>query len=111
MIRSMERAGPGLEKIVARSVRLAPAGEGPILAWPLACGSGVGARTQALTFTEGVLWVEVADKAWRTELQGLAAQYLAILNRYTAEKVQRIEFVLAEEAARTAISAPPKKHP
>lgn len=91
----LERAGAGLEKIIVGALRRADAGEGPLLAWPLACGSAVAARTTALAFADGVLRVEVRDIGWRKELQGLASHYLAILNRYVAHPVRRIEFVVA----------------
>ena len=96
----MQPIGTGLEKIVSSSLRRAPAGEGPVLAWPLACGSVVAGRTRAVDFSNGVLRVEVADKSWRAELQALAPQYLAVINRYVAEDVDRLEFVVADEKAR-----------
>jgi hypothetical protein len=96
MIRPMEHATASLEKIVASRLRRAPAGEGPVLAWPLACGSSVSDRTCPLDFSQGILRVEVPDAGWRRELQSLAPQYLAVINRYTAESVKRIEFVLAK---------------
>ncbi len=94
MSRSMEPVGPALERIVASSLKRAPSGHGPVLAWPLACGQAVAARTRALDFAQGALRVEVPDAGWRAELQALAPQYLAIINRYTAESVQRIEFLV-----------------
>ena len=90
----METLSTALERIVAKSVRSAPAGEGPVLAWPLACGSAVAARTRALDFTNGALTVEVPDAGWRSELQHLAPQYLAVINRYAAKNVNRINFVV-----------------
>jgi hypothetical protein len=62
----------------------------------------VACRTRAVEFSEGILRVEVADKAWRVELQALASQYLAVLNRYAAESVKRIEFVVADDAGESA---------
>lgn len=91
----LEQAGTGLEKIVAQSLRHAPPGEAPILAWPLVCGSAVAERSRALSFAGGVLHVEVADAGWKSELQSLAPRYLAAINRYSAEAVNRIEFVVA----------------
>ena len=84
-----------LEKIVTRGVRRSP--NSPLLAWPLACGSAVAGRTQAISFAYGVLRIEVPDAGWRTELQHLAPRYLAALNRYSADAVNRIEFVLRNE--------------
>ena len=91
----MEQAGSGLEKIVAQSLRQAPAAEAPLMAWPVVCGSAVAERTRALSFDDGVLRVEVAGTRWKAELQTLAPRYLATINRYTTEMVRRIEFVLA----------------
>lgn len=91
----MEQAGSGLEKIVAQSLRQAPATDAPLTAWPVVCGSAVADRTRALSFDGGVLRVEVADAGWRSELQSLAARYVATINKYTPEKVNRIEFVIA----------------
>jgi hypothetical protein len=91
----MLSATAGLEKVVARSLRKAPAGEAPLLAWPLACGSAVAARTRAVEFHDGVIQVEVPDAGWRRELQALAPRYVAQINRYVADIVRRVEFVIA----------------
>jgi hypothetical protein len=91
----MQPVGADLDKVVARSLRNAPAGQGPLLAWPLACGSVVAERTGALDFVDGILRVEVADAEWRRELQMLAPRYVAAINRYVREKVTRVEFVVA----------------
>ena len=80
---------------MASALRRARAGEGPVLAWPLACGSTVAERTRAVDFAQGVLRVEVPDVGWRKELQSFAPQYLAVINRYVGESVKRIEFILA----------------
>jgi hypothetical protein len=72
-----------------------PAAEATLTAWPLVCGSAVAERTRALDLVGGVLRVEVADAGWRRELQALAPRYVATINRYTIESVQRIEFEIA----------------
>lgn len=90
----MEQAGAGLEKIVLNSLRRVPQADAPLLAWPLVCGSVVAERTKALDFTSGILRVEVPDVGWKREMQSLAARYLATLNRYAGQKVERIEFVI-----------------
>jgi Dna[CI] antecedent, DciA len=90
----MEQVGAGLEKIVAGSLRRSPAGQGPLLAWALACGQAVAVRTKAVEFAQGILRVEVSDAGWQAELQALAPRYLAVINRYVAESVKRIEFVV-----------------
>jgi predicted nucleic acid-binding Zn ribbon protein len=91
----LEQAGARLEKIVAQSLRQAPPGQAPLLAWPVVCGSAVAERTRALSFAGGVLFVEVAEARWKSELQALAPRYLAMINRYTTGMVRRIEFVVA----------------
>lgn len=93
----MEQIAPALEKIVAQNVRRST--KSAVLAWPLACGSAVAERTQAVSFAYGVLRIEVPDAGWRAELQQLAPRYLAALNRYAGENVQRIEFVTRDKAA------------
>lgn len=91
---SVERISPTLEKIVAGSLRRAPTGQAPLLAWPLACGSAVAARTTALSFEKSILRVEVPDAGWRAELRHLAPQYLAVINRYSNSPISKIEFVI-----------------
>lgn len=90
----MEQAGGGLEKIMVGALRCVPRGEAPLLAWPLVCGSVVAERTQAVEFSDAALRVEVPDAGWKRELQSLAPRYVALLNRYTGQKTERIEFVL-----------------
>jgi hypothetical protein len=107
MTRAMEQVGAGLEKIVAGSLRRAPVGQGPILAWALACGHAVAVRTRALDFVQGILRVEVPDWGWRAELQALAPQYLAVINRYVGESVRRIEFVVPDKSAGEGTRATP----
>lgn len=90
----MNRASAGLESIITQALHRAPASESALLAWPIACGSAVANRTRVLNFSEGVLRVEVADGAWRRELANLAPRYLALINKYSATAVKRIEFVV-----------------
>jgi hypothetical protein len=91
---SFQRAASGLEQVITKSLRHVAKGEAPVLAWPIACGSAVAKRTHALDFSKGVLHVEVADAGWKKELQALAPRYLAAINRYVTEDVNRIEFIV-----------------
>jgi hypothetical protein len=93
----MEPAGAGLEKILADSLRRMPLTDAPVIAWPLVCGSAVAERTRAVSFAGGSLRIEVSDTGWRRELQALAPRYLATINRYVGQRVQRLEFVLRDE--------------
>jgi hypothetical protein len=92
----LEQAGAGLEKIVLGSLRRSPPEEAPVLAWPLVCGSVVAERTRAVEFCGAVLRVEVPDAGWKREMQALAPRYLAQVNRYSGQKVERIEFVIRQ---------------
>ncbi|MGA8619101.1 MAG: DciA family protein [Candidatus Sulfotelmatobacter sp.] len=92
----MQQAGAALEKIMLAALRRVPRDQAPMLAWPLVCGSVVAERTRALDFANAVLRVEVPDAGWKREMQGLAPRYLAALNRYAGQKVERIEFVIRQ---------------
>jgi hypothetical protein len=91
----LEPASAGLDKIVLDSLRRVPPAEAPVLAWPLVCGSKVAERTRALDFVSRELRVEVPDAGWKREMQSLAPRYLATLNRYVGQTVERIEFVIS----------------
>ena len=97
----MNRASAGLEAIIAKAMHRAPTGESPLLAWPFACGSAVAERTRALSFGDGILRVEVADAGWRRELASLAPRYVALINKYSATSVTRIEFVVKAQTAKS----------
>jgi len=90
----LNRVSASLESIIANALHRAPLSESAVLAWPVACGSAVADRTRALNFSEGILQVEVADAGWRRELAHLAPRYLAVINKYSATPVRRIEFVV-----------------
>ena len=95
----VEQVAPALEKIIVSRLRRTP--DAALLAWPLACGSTVAERTRALEFSAGVLRIEVPDAGWRAELRHLAPQYLAVMNRYTAGGVSRLDFVVPQPQLRS----------
>jgi hypothetical protein len=90
----VERASAGLESVISKALRQAPAEESVLLAWPVVCGSVVADRTRAISFSAGVLRVKVSDTGWQRELGLLAPRYLAAINRYASARVERIEFVV-----------------
>lgn len=90
----MERAGTRLDRTINQVLRRIPSKDSVLVAWPVACGSAVADRTRAIRFENGVLSVEVPDQGWRRELNALAGQYVAAMNRVATERVQRIEFVV-----------------
>jgi hypothetical protein len=93
----VEHAGAGLQKIVAQSLGRMPSTDAPVLAWPLVCGTAVADKTEAFEFTDGVLCVQVPDATWRSQLMGLAPQYLAAVNQFVNHSVKRIAFLLPGE--------------
>jgi len=94
----MQHAGGTLRKIVADALRR-EGSDAPVLAWPLACGARTAQRTRALSFSGGLLTVAVPDRTWQHELQRLQAQLLSELNKLSAERVSRIEFVPADRSS------------
>jgi predicted nucleic acid-binding Zn ribbon protein len=104
----MEPARATLQKLLASVLNRFPAEQVPLEAWPFVCGKQVSRRTQAVSFADGVLRVEVPDAAWRAQLQGLSADYLAGLNQHSATAVNRIEFVVAGAAAQAQKRHPPE---
>jgi len=91
----MQHARTTLKKIFSDAVRR-EGNDGPVLAWPLACGGKIAERTTALSFADGVLTVAVPDEAWRHQLQSFIPQYLAALNQMVAEPVGKIEFRIVQ---------------
>ena len=89
----MQSAREGLLKIVVDALQRTPQEQAPVLAWSLVCGASVAEKTQATGFRDGVLQVAVPDEAWRAQLEKMAPQYLAGLNRMVGNRVKQVEFV------------------
>jgi hypothetical protein len=98
----LQQVNAGLEKIVVASLRHLPPADAALSAWPMVCGSAVAERTRAESFAEGILRVTVADAAWKRELQTLAPRYVAAMNRYVGQRVERIEFLIQPGAVLAA---------
>jgi predicted nucleic acid-binding Zn ribbon protein len=98
----LQQVNTGLEKIVVASLRHLPPAEAALSAWPIVCGSAVAERTRAESFAEGILRVTVSDAAWKRELQMLAPRYVAAMNRYVGERLERIEFLISPGAVHAA---------
>jgi predicted nucleic acid-binding Zn ribbon protein len=99
----LQQVNLGLEKIVVASLRHLPPADAALSAWPMVCGSAVADRTRAESFAEGILRVTVADAAWKRELQTLAPRYVAAMNRYVGQRVERIEFSVQPSTAQNAL--------
>lgn len=92
----MDLARNTLQKIVADVLNRLPAEQVPLAAWEFAAGKAVAEKTQALRFSEGVLTVEVPDATWRAQLQSMAPHFLSMLNRYSGQRIERLELVISE---------------
>ena len=86
-----------MRKIFGETLRRQGGENAPRLAWPLACGSKVAEKTIARGYHDGVLVIEVPDAAWRYQLQSLTHQYVEALNQISAQRVNRIKFVLPSQ--------------
>src|SRR6185437_4310035 len=88
----MQSARNDLNSLAARVLKDAPAEEAAVLAWPLACGSAVAGRTQALLYQNGTLWVRVPDRSWQSQLEDFNPQYKARILLLTGITVERIRY-------------------
>jgi len=88
----MESVRTGLRQIMQDLLRARPADEAVILAWPLICGKEVAARTQAVSFADGTLTVEVSDVNWRNQLQSFSPRYLSGYESLLGEVVKSVQF-------------------
>jgi hypothetical protein len=107
----MESVRTGLRQIMQDLLRTRPVDEAVILAWPLVCGKEVAARTQAVTFTEGILTVEVSDVSWRNQLQSFATRYLAGYESYLGPVVTGVRFRVKPVEGAERQSGPEKARP
>ena len=83
-------------------LRARPAEEAVVLAWPLVCGREVAARTQAVSFADGALTVEVADVSWRNQLQSFAPGYLSGYEGLLGQAVKSIQFRVSKNKSRVS---------
>lgn len=90
----MQHACNTLRNIYSVAIQRIGGDSAPMLAWPLACGSKVAGRTDAIGYADGELAVRVPDTLWRTQLQGFSAQYVSALNQVSPHKVKSIRFVV-----------------
>lgn len=91
----MEPVRTGLRRIAGDLLRSRPAEEAVLLTWPLVCGREVAERTQAVSFAEGRLSVEVSDSSWRTQLISFAPRYVAGFAELLGPVVKEVRFTAA----------------
>lgn len=94
----MEPVRTGLRQLMSELLRVRPAEEAVLLAWPVVCGKEVAARSQAIRFSDGKLLVEVADASWRNQLQSFAPRYISGYDGLLGPLVRSVEFKLKQSA-------------
>jgi predicted nucleic acid-binding Zn ribbon protein len=88
----MESIRSGLRRIMSDFLKTQPPEEAPLLAWPVVCGPKTAERTRALSFSNGLLTVEVPDEAWRAQLREFTPRYLAGFNELVGGVVKEVKF-------------------
>ena len=66
-----------------------------MLAWPLVCGAGVAAHTEAVSQADNRLRVIVPDATWKSQLQDFVPQYIHAMQQMTGIRLERINFEVA----------------
>ena len=88
----MQSVRRNVTSLAGHVLKSAPSEEVVVLAWPLACGSAVAARTKALEFAEGMLRVSVPDAGWKAQLEAFSNQYCHKLSELCQVRVERISY-------------------
>ena len=95
----MEPVRTGLRQIMQDLLRVRPAEEAVLLAWPIVCGKEVAARTKAVSFSEGLLLVETQDATWRNQLQTFTGKYISGYEGLLGPLVKSVRFEVQRSAA------------
>jgi Dna[CI] antecedent, DciA len=93
----MQSARHDFGKLATRILKDAPIEESVLLAWPLACGSTVAERTQALSFADGTLCIHVPDDGWEGQLEGFSPLYRQKLGQLSGHAVIRIVYTTTRQ--------------
>jgi hypothetical protein len=99
-IARVEPIRSGLRNIMAEFLRKQPPHEAVLLAWPLVCGREVAARSQAVSFSDGTLLVEVFDAAWRKQLQSFAPRYVSGYQELLGLIVKSVQFKISANGSK-----------
>ncbi len=101
--KEMEPVRTGLRNIMSDLLRARPAEEAALLAWPLVCGRDVAKRTQATSFSDGCLTVEVSDRRWAAELTNFSKRYISGFDALLGPLVKEVRFKISQ-GSKSAIS-------
>jgi len=92
----MENMRDMLRNSLGRSLATMSALDRLSAAWPVACGPALARRGVLKSFENGILLVEVTDKAWMDQLFGMRAVLEHDLARIAEVKQVEIHFVLTK---------------
>ena len=95
----MQSARRELKSLAARILKDAGPEDSVVLAWPLACGSTVAERTEALSFADGILHVLVPDSGWKAQLESFLVHYRQKLSELSGQKIQSIVYEIGRPNA------------
>lgn len=91
----MQSARQDVYSLARRILKDATPEDAVALAWPLACGSAVAQRTQAVAFSDGTLLVRVPDSGWKSQLEAFSPQYSHRLSELSGQTVKRISYEIS----------------
>ena len=94
----MEPVRTGLRNIMSELLRTRPTEEAVVMAWPLVCGKDVAAKTQAASFCDGVLIVDVPDTIWRAQLTAFTPRYVSGFNELLGPLVSEVKFKVSRSS-------------
>jgi hypothetical protein len=96
----MESVRTGLRQIMSDLLRARPAEEAVIMAWPLICGREVAARSRPVSFSDGILMIEVTDAEWRKQLQSFLPSYIGGYEGLLGPLVKSIQFRISNSSSK-----------
>jgi hypothetical protein len=103
--KTMEPIRSGLRRIMSDFLKTQPKEEAAVLAWPVVCGADVAARTRAVSFTDGVVLIEVPDANWRNQLMAFVPRYLSGFADLLGPLVKEVRFQAADNRRNRDIGA------
>ena len=95
----MQSTRRDLKNLTAHILKGTEPSEAVVVAWPLACGSAVAARTEAVDFVNGTLRVRVPDSGWKAQLEDFSQTYLQKLSELSGSRINRIFYEVARPSA------------
>jgi hypothetical protein len=61
-------------------------------AWPVACGKTMAGRAEVMNYDEGILRIQVEDKAWLQQFTGMREHLAGEITKISGVRVSEIHF-------------------